>query len=262
VEERWAELQKKLAEARPVPETRVVEEFRDKSNTLTPAMVRIDPSGGFLMGASTADDGARTNEKPYHPVAFARSFALGVCPVTVGEWNFAVDNKFGAKRAVGPDSLPMTDVSWDLARGYTNWLSRFTGFLYRLPSEAEWEYACRARTNTKYYFGDEIEYGQANFNATYLKHGNSAVAVGLVPAKSYMPNAFGLYNMQGMSGSGWRTITTLPTQTRRTTDRPGLTTQSGGSTASCVEGALRAGLTSCDLHGGLRRHALPRSRRR
>jgi formylglycine-generating enzyme required for sulfatase activity len=196
-ESRWAELHKTLAEAQTAPAVAPTKEFLDKPNTLTPSIVRIDTTGGFLMGGPATDDGIRTNEKPYHPVAFARAFALGVCPVTVGEWNYAIDYGFPAERVGGPDSLPVTGVTWDGARLYAGWLSIFTGVQYRLPSEAEWEYVCRARTITKYYFGDQIEYGQANFNAKYLNSGNSGVAVGLMPAKSYTPNAFGAYNMHG-----------------------------------------------------------------
>jgi len=196
-ENRWAELHNKLAEAYTPPAISPTKEFRDKPNTLTPALARIDATGGFLMGGSAADNGVRTNEKPYHPVAFARAFALGVCPVTAGEWNFAVDNGLAWKRVGGPDSLPITGVSWDAAREYTNWLSHFTSIRYRLPSEAEWEYVCRARTITKYYFGDQIEYGQGNFNANYLDNRNSSTAVGLMSAKGYFPNVFGVYNMHG-----------------------------------------------------------------
>jgi len=83
-------------------------------------------------------------------------------------------------------SLPVERVSWNSAIEFCERLSQFTGSSYRLPSEAEWEYACRARTTTPYYFGNVLSTADANFNS------NSTVKVG-----TYPPNSFGLYDMHG-----------------------------------------------------------------
>jgi formylglycine-generating enzyme required for sulfatase activity len=147
----------------------------------------------FLMGAE-ADEGA-SEELPQHPVTFTSSFALGKVEVTIGEWNKCV--AAGACRSVsfpdgwGEDNYPVINVSWHDAEEYVSWLSRMTGKHYRLPSEAEWEYAARARSTTRYSFGDDK--GVLGKYAWYFDNaGERTHQVGLLDA-----NAFGLKDMHG-----------------------------------------------------------------
>ena len=82
----------------------------------------------------------------------------------------------------------MINVNWDDAKAYTAWLNRKTGHTYRLPSEAEWEYAARAGTTTRYHFGDSISPSQANYGGYENKH---------IPVGNYPANAFGLHDVHG-----------------------------------------------------------------
>ena len=140
------------------------------------------PAGKFKMGSPESEKGRRGNETQ-HEVTLTKPFYMGKHEVTQEQWesvmgNNPIDTK-GAK-------LPITRVSWEDCQEFIEKLNANTKGGYRLPSEAEWEYACRAGTSTVYSFGDSLTKSDANIN------GASTKAV-----RSYKPNAFGLYDMHG-----------------------------------------------------------------
>jgi formylglycine-generating enzyme required for sulfatase activity len=125
-----------------------------------------------------------------------RRFAIGRHEVTVAQWDACVSAGACASRPEGASAdgdLPVTEVSWIDAQDYLRWLSRRTGHAYRLPSEAEWEYAARAGTTTARYWGDEIGSGHANCDGCGSAWDNTAPA----PVGSFAPNDFGAYDMLG-----------------------------------------------------------------
>lgn len=155
-----------------------------------PVMARV-PAGGFMMGQGAKDPAAL----PAHHVTL-RAFALGQSPVTVAEWRLCAAEGGCApppRMAVTEDSTPLHNVSWDDAQTYLTWLSRKAGQTYRLPSEAEWEYAARAGTTTRYWWSDQIGIGLANCGDC----GGPQEARAPMPATAFQPNAFNLHGMGG-----------------------------------------------------------------
>jgi formylglycine-generating enzyme required for sulfatase activity len=157
--------------------------FRDGDDC--PEMVVI-PAGEFMMGEGTQ-----------HKVTIARPFAVGKYPVTFDEWDACV-NAGGTKyepvdSGWGRGKRPVINVSWDDAQAYVAWLSKKTGMPYRLLSEAEWEYAARAGTTTRYPWGDEPDTNHANFRDSGSQWSGKQTS----PVGSFEPNAFGLYDMIG-----------------------------------------------------------------
>ncbi|WP_338760829.1 SUMF1/EgtB/PvdO family nonheme iron enzyme [Massilia sp. METH4] len=182
-----------------------------------PDLVLI-PTGRFQMGGTEhehvvarkagAQESWLARELPTHWVAIERSFALGRYPVTVGEWRrFVRATAWESKLGVDPqapgfeqdDWHPVVNVSWHDAQEYVRWLSLMTGALYRLPSEAEWEYACRAGSRTAFSFGDEIGTEYANYDGhfTYGAGVRGGFRGGTSKVGSFQPNAWGLYDMHG-----------------------------------------------------------------
>jgi formylglycine-generating enzyme required for sulfatase activity len=160
-----------------------------------PEMVVIPP-GSYLMGAADDDDQASTNEKPQHRVTIARPFVIGRYPVTFDEYDgfcAATGRDQPSDQGWGRGRRPVINVSWDDAVAYCTWLSQQTGRTYRLPTEAEWEYAARAGTATCYWWGDEIGQGNANCDGGGSQWDTKQTA----PVGSFQPNPFGLYDMAG-----------------------------------------------------------------
>ncbi len=169
------------------------------------------PPGKFRMGAGDDDQLAAPNEKPQHPVTLTQPFYMAATEVTVGQFRqFVVDTKYvtsaeadgkGAFRVKGrtraaeciwsdsADELPVRAVGWKDAQEFCDWLEDKTGNTYRLPTEAEWEYACRAGTTSAYWFGDEFV---GEFASAFSGDESAIVIPGTYPA-----NAFGLYEMHG-----------------------------------------------------------------
>jgi formylglycine-generating enzyme required for sulfatase activity len=179
--------------------------FRDCADC--PEMVSIPP-GRFMMGTEAAET-SRENvpadvaawERPRHPVDAHVAFALGKYPVTREEYaRFAQATSRGdgpgcSWRNAGFSQTghdPVVCVSWDDAKAYVAWLSRTTGKRYRLPSEAEWEYAARAGTTTARWWGDKIGQNLANCTGCGSQWHKRTSPVGSFPA-----NPFGLYDMLG-----------------------------------------------------------------
>jgi len=141
-------------------------------------IVYID-GGTFQMGSNHGND----NEKPVHSVTVS-SFYIGKYPVTNKEYCC-----YNPSHKNPGDYLPVVNVSWNDAMKYCKWLSNKTDKSYRLPTEAEWEYACKAGTTTKYYWGDEMD---GNY-CWYKENSGGKVH----PVGQKLPNAWDLYDMSG-----------------------------------------------------------------
>lgn len=202
-----------------------------------PRMVVI-PAGEFSMGSPASEAGRDTDEGPVHRVSIGQPFALGRNEVTVAQFRRFVDEagyKSEAERNVGgqgcrafdksgkwdwqsgrswrdpgfaqSDAQPVVCISWNDARAYVEWLSRKTEKRYRLPAEAEWEYAARAGTTTARYWGENADEACAYANVADQtthegrswsnKHNCNDGHWFPAPVGSYKPNRFGLYDMLG-----------------------------------------------------------------
>lgn len=168
--------------------------FRDCARTC-PHMTLI-PRGAFMMGSPQGEERRSDDEGPRHEVTIGTRFAMSTYPVTVAEWHDCVrvggcpvlpDDGFSG------DDRPVVNVSWDEALHYARWLSMMTGGAYRLPSEAEWEYAARGGRDTKFAWGDEVGTNNANCIGCGSRWDNKSTS----PVGSFKPNGFGLYDLQG-----------------------------------------------------------------
>jgi formylglycine-generating enzyme required for sulfatase activity/class 3 adenylate cyclase len=145
------------------------------------------PGGAFMMGSN--DD---ASEKPIHQVR-VKPLAISRYPISIREWNQCAAAHACAFAASGDDDAPVTDISWTDAKQFVAWLADATHKPYRLPSEAEWEYAARGGTQTRYWWGDEFRPGMANCkNCADVAATEQSVKVG-----NSKPNPFGLYDMGG-----------------------------------------------------------------
>lgn len=166
--------------------------FRDplKSGGEGPLLTVI-PAGRFLMGPPDSEPNRSNIEGPQHEVIIAQPFALGVYAVTFMEYRHFCEitgRKLPDDNGWGRENRPVINVSWYDAQAYCVWLSEQTNQSYWLPSEAEWEYACRAGTQTPFHTGETINPDQANFARKHAK---------TLPVGSFAPNTFGLYDMHG-----------------------------------------------------------------
>jgi formylglycine-generating enzyme required for sulfatase activity len=176
---------------------------REDINQITLDMVAI-PGGKFVMGSPDEENG-RDTEKPQHLVTVP-PFYLGRVPVTQSQWRFVagldrIDRNLEPELSrFSGDDLPVERVSWEDATEFCARLSAHTGRAYRLPSEAEWEYACRAGTTTPFHFGKTLNTNVANYDGNYT-YGNGqkgqyrqkTTPVGSLNAA----NAWGLFDMHG-----------------------------------------------------------------
>jgi formylglycine-generating enzyme required for sulfatase activity len=156
----------------------------------------VIPPGSYLLGAPESESGASSDEKPQHRVRIAQPFAIGRYAVTFEDYDrFCVETcrQQPVDRGWGRGRRPVIDVSWEDAVAYGDWLSAQTGQTYRLPTEAEWEYAARAGTATAYWWGDEIGRGNANCDGCGSQWDDKETA----PVGSFKPNAFGLFDTAG-----------------------------------------------------------------
>ncbi len=167
---------------------------QDLGNGVTLDMVQI-PEGTFTMGSPAEEEERKDDEEPQHQVTVP-GFFMGKYEVTQAQYQVIM----GKNPSYFQDKKrPVDNVSWHDATEFCNQLSQKTGRTYRLPSEAEWEYACRAGTTTPFYFGETITTELANYNGKYPyasapegKYRKETTDVGIFP-----PNAFGLYDMHG-----------------------------------------------------------------
>jgi formylglycine-generating enzyme required for sulfatase activity len=181
-----------LAQAPPPSQT-----FRDRlaDGSLGPEMVWI-AAGSFRMG--DIQGGGDSDEKPVHRVV-VNKFALGRYEVTFAEYDkFAstTGRKKPDDEGWGRGNRPVIKVSWNDATAYAKWLSGQTGKRYRLPTEAEWEYAARAGTETKYWWGNKIGKNRAACDGCGAKWGWDAKKM-TAPVGSFAANQFGVYDTVG-----------------------------------------------------------------
>jgi formylglycine-generating enzyme required for sulfatase activity len=196
------------------------------------------PAGQFLMGSAPSDKEADDDEKPWHWVRITQPFYLGIHEVTRGQFRRFVDeasyrteaerdgkggfgwNEETKKFEQNPrydwqnagfdqtDEHPVVNVSWNDAQAFITWLSRKEGKAYRLPTEAEWEYACRAGSRTRYWFGDDPEglaaVGNVADGTAREKYPDWTLAIAArdgyiytAPVGRFRPNAWGLFDMHG-----------------------------------------------------------------
>ena len=170
----------------PAPEDGAMHDCRD-----CPALVVIQP-GNFTMGSATGD----TSSRPAHKITISKPYAIGKYEVTVAEWQACV--QAGACKPVGEpgeggDRLPVRNVHWQDAQDYVAWLTKQTGRTFRLPTEAEWEYAARGGSSAEYWWGGQLGKGKANCSdcgGAYDRKLPSAV-------DAFPANGFGLFGTAG-----------------------------------------------------------------
>lgn len=225
----WMPIQAQAAKVTKVaPASKSVKIFRDCPSC--PEMVVI-PAGSFVMGSPESEDGRADDEGPMHRVKVA-SFALGKTEITRGQFaafvkktNYnsgdkcltleggKVEERSGGWRELHysqGDNYPIGCINWNDAQAYTQWLSRKTGKQYRLPTEAEWEYAARGNTSTARYWGenpdeacayantaDKTAQAQIQGASSWTVHQCSDSFVYTAPVGSFKANAFGLNDMLG-----------------------------------------------------------------
>ncbi len=163
----------------------VVERDFNLNEDVTITMVWI-PAGSFIMGHLDNEQDSGEDEAPRHEVNIASGFWMGKYEVTQAQWGAVMENNLSH---FDGENLPVERVSWDDIYGFLKQAD--DGF--RLPSEAEWEYACRAGTDTRFYWGDDADDNEIGDYAWYYTNSNSkADEVG-----QKRPNAFGLYDISG-----------------------------------------------------------------
>jgi formylglycine-generating enzyme required for sulfatase activity len=181
---------------------------QDENHMITNAIgmkLTLIPAGKFLVG-SPQDEAERDTDEEQHEVAITKPFYMGVHEVTQREYERIIPKNpsfFHAKNGGGPEH-PVEQVLWGEAVEFCKKLSELpeekqAGRVYRLPTEAEWEYACRAGTKTAFHFGNRLSGTQANFNGHFPYGGADKGPYLQKTAKvgSYPANAFGLHDMHG-----------------------------------------------------------------
>jgi len=164
---------------------REVEEKEDLGKGISLEMVLI-PAGKFVMGSPKDEKGRFDSIEDQHEVTLTKPFYMGKYEVTQEQWEEVMGSNPSKVKSL---KLPVTDVSWKDCQEFIKKLNEKTKGGFRLPTEAEWEYAGRAGTSTAYSFGDKITTKDANYDESRI---GKPEAVG-----SYKANAFGLYDMQG-----------------------------------------------------------------
>jgi formylglycine-generating enzyme required for sulfatase activity len=178
--------------------------LEDLANDTQLEMMLI-PGGTFIMGSLPEELEHQENESPQHSVT-VQPFFMGKYQVTQAQWRFVAqlpqvnrDLEQDPSRFKG-DNRPVEQVSWEDAVEFCDRLSQYTGRTYRLPSEAEWEYACRAGTTTPFHFGETITTDLANYdgNSTYGDGVEGVYRKETTEVGSFgVANNFGLYDMHG-----------------------------------------------------------------
>lgn len=215
-----------------------------------PELVVIPP-GTFMMGSPEDEDGRDMDEGPQHPVTITYSFAAGRHPVTFAQWEVCVADGGVSHRPSdegwGRGTRPVINVSWDDVQLYTQWLTRKTGREYRLLTEAEWEYAARAGTTTRYSWGDTITARNANYADSRNRMTTEVCR--------YPANANGLYDVLG---NVWEWVEDCWHDSYEGAPADGSAWKQGGNSRwrvlrggawNCMAGHVRSAVRGCDSPG-------------
>lgn len=187
--------------------------FEEKLSETVKLSMMLIPAGTFTMGSPASEPESQDSERPQHSVTI-QTFFMGKYPVTQAQWKIVAGFP-KANRDLNPDpsnfkgeDRPVECVSWLDAVEFCNRLAKYTQRPYRLPSESEWEYACRAATRTPFHFGETITTDLANYYGIDNSELNWSGSYGIGPKGIYrekttsvgsfcVANAFGLYDMHG-----------------------------------------------------------------
>ena len=166
----------------------------------TGIVLRLIPPGEFMMGSPENEQGRKSDEL-LHRVTITQPFYIGAYQVTQGQWRKVTGSNPSHFRQVG-ENAPVNRVSWNDCQTFLRKLEEVEGLgsnRLRLPTEAEWEYACRAGTTTPFCFGDRLDSSMANFDGNY-PYGDAQKGVyrkKTTPVGSFKPNAWGFYDLHG-----------------------------------------------------------------
>ncbi|MFO7784852.1 MAG: formylglycine-generating enzyme family protein [Thermodesulfobacteriota bacterium] len=161
------------------------------------------PAGTFIMGSPMSEADRDNDEDPYE-VTITKPFYMQTTEVTLGQWREVMGKRLFGRRRGAPDQ-PVVNVSWFDCRDFISKLNKGGEGTYRLPTEAEWEYACRAGTTTAYFWGNEPDCSKAMYGNNPVKSEEciqTVESMGLepgkpAPVKSYEPNPWGIFDMHG-----------------------------------------------------------------
>jgi len=155
---------------------------------------RLLPAGRFMMGSPKGEQDSDKDEKPLHEVVLSRPFHLGVHEVTCAQWKLVMGSLPGG---AGTDpAAAVSGVLWEECQAFLLKLTEQGFGTFRLPTEAEWEYACRAGSTSRFYWGDDSDYSQANAHAWHKGNADDRTH----PVGLKKPNAWGIHDM---SGNAW-----------------------------------------------------------
>ena len=173
----------------PAP-AQITIQLPDLSIIATPLKMVYIPAGLFTMGSPDTEKDRRTSEGPQHRVTITPPFYMGMYEVTQAQWQSVMGSNPSQFKG---GNLPVESISWNDCQKFIKKLNSLGQGVFRLPTEAEWEYACRAGTVTRFYWGDDNDYSQIGQYAWYS--GNSDNQTHEVGKK--LPNAWGLFDMSG-----------------------------------------------------------------
>ncbi|MBF0189340.1 MAG: formylglycine-generating enzyme family protein, partial [Magnetococcales bacterium] len=152
--------------------------------------------GSFQMGSPESEERRNSDEGPQHEVELS-GFWMGIYPISQAEWNLTMSRT--TQMVTAKDATPVTLVSWKDTHDFLERLDPPDGFLFSLPTEAEWEYACRAGTATPFSLGETIDTDQSNYCGSFV-YGDGIKGVyrrGTTPPGTFPANGFGLFDMHG-----------------------------------------------------------------
>ncbi len=199
----WSAAQVQALQQQTAQVLEVAVELHDtlKDGSQGPIMLVI-PAGEFMMGSPENEPERQDSEGPQHKVVITKPFAMGRYAVTFEDYDRfceATGQEKPDDAGWSRDRRPVINVTWHDAVAYCAWLSQETGATYRLPSEAEWEYAARAGTTTAFWWGDDIGTTRANYDgrSTYGNGPKGEYRQQTVPVDTFQPNPFGLYQVHG-----------------------------------------------------------------